>query len=96
MMASVACPTYSPRLSGGLGDATRVDPRGEFRHARGIQVQLEAEKRIPPAGASHLAGDRQIDGEDEHARGIVFEHFAAEHHDLGTLRHDARHGPSVA
>ena len=82
-------PDIQPAIVGRLGDATRVHPRGEFRHARGIQIQLEAEIRIPPAGARHLAGDRQIDGEDEHARGIVLEHLAAEHHDLGTLRHDA-------
>ncbi len=71
----------------------RVYPRGEFCHARRIQIQPEAEKRIPPTGASHLAGDRQINREDEHARGVVLEHFATKHHDLGTLRHDAQRGP---
>ena len=79
-----------PAIVGRLGDATRVDPRGEFCHARGIQVQREAEIRILPTGASHLAGDRQIHGEDEQVRGIVFEHFTAKHHDLGPLRGDAQ------
>ena len=76
-----------------LGDAIRVYPRGEFCHARRNQIQLEAEKRIPLTGASHLPGDRQIHCEHEHARGVVFEHFTAKHHDLGPLRHDAQRRP---
>ena len=78
-----------PAIVSSLGDAMRVHPRCEFCDARGIQVQLEAEKRSPRSRSNHLAGDRQIDGEDEHPRRIVFEHFAAKHDDLGTLGHDA-------
>ena len=78
-----------PAIVGCLRDAPRVDPRGEFCHARRIQVQLEAQKRIPLTGARQLAGDRQVYREDEHARGIVLEHLTAKHYDLGTLRHDA-------
>ena len=81
-----------PTIVRRLGDAARVDPRGELSHPRGIQIQREAEIRILPTGASHLAGDRQIHGEDEQVRGIVFEHFTAKHHDLGTLRRDAQGG----
>ena len=75
-----------------LGNATRVHPRGELSDPRGIQIEHEAEIWILPAGASHLARDRQIDGEHEQMRGIVFEHFTAEHHDLGALRRDAESG----
>jgi hypothetical protein len=57
-----------------------------------IQFERESEIRIPPTGASHLAGDRQIHGEDEQVRGIVFEHFTAKHHDLGALRRYAKGG----
>ena len=81
-----------PAIVRRLGDATRVDPRGELSHPRGIQIEHEAEIRILPTGASHLAGDRQIHGEDEQVRGIVFEHFTAKHHDLGALRRDAQGG----
>ena len=83
-------PDVEPAIVRRLGDATRVDPRGQFGHARGNQIQLEPEKRVPPTGARHLAGDGQVHREEEHARGVVFEHFTAEHHDLGTLRHDAQ------
>ena len=76
----------------GSGDATRVDPRRELAHPRGIQIHDEAEIWILSTGASHLARDRQIHGEDEQVRGIVFEHFTAEHHDLRTLRRDAEGG----
>ena len=72
------------------GDAIREHPCRELCHARGVQVQPEAEKRVSLARSSHLAGDREIDREDEHARGIVFEHFTAQHHDLGALRHDTK------
>ena len=91
-MPSVVRPTYRPRLSDALGT-----PRGYTRAAssadsRGIQIEHEAEIWILPTGANHLARDRQIDGEDEQMRGIVFEHFAAEHDDLGALRRDAQSG----
>ncbi len=73
-----------------LGNAARVHPGGELCDARGIEIEHEAEIRILPTGASHLGRDRQIHGEDEQVRGIVFEHFAAEHHHLGALRRDAQ------
>ena len=91
-MSSVVRPTYMPRLSDALGA-----PRGYTRAAssadsRGIQVQHEAEIWIFPTGADHLARDRQIHGEDEQVRGIVFEHFTAKHDHLGALRRDAQRG----
>ena len=76
-----------------LGNATRVHPRGELCDSRGIQIEHEAEIGILPTGAAHLARDRQIDGEHEQMRGIVFEHFTAKHDDLGALRRDAQSGP---
>ena len=78
-----------PASIGRLRDAARVDPCRELCHARGIQVQHEAEIRILATGSNDLARDRQIDGEDEQVRGIVFEDFAAEHDDLRALRGDA-------
>ena len=75
-----------------LGNATRVYPRGELCYSRGIEIQHEAEIWILPTCATHLAGDRQIHGEDEQMRWIVFEHFTAEHDDLGALRRDAQSG----
>jgi hypothetical protein len=82
-----------PAIVRHLGDAMRVYPLGEFSHARKIQVQLEAEKGLPSARSSHVPGDRQIDREDQHARGIVLEHFAAKHDGLGTLSHHAERRP---
>ena len=75
-----------------LGNATRIHPRGELCYSRGIEIEHEAEIWILPTGASHLARDRQIHGEDEQVRGIVFEHFTAKHHHLGALRRDAQRG----
>ena len=74
-MPSVVRPTYRPRRSAALGT-----PRGYSRAAssldpRRVQIEHEAEIWILPAGASHFAQDRQVDGEHEQMRGIVFEHF---------------------
>ena len=74
-------------------DTARKHPRRQFRHARRIQVQPEAEERIPAAGSRHLTRNRQIHGEDEHARGVVFEHLVAEHQGLGPLGHKAQGRP---
>ena len=75
-----------------LGSATRVYPRRELSDSRGVQVEHEAEIWIFPTGADHLARERQIHGEDQQVRGIVFEHFTSEHDHLGALRRDAQSG----
>lgn len=72
-----------------LGHAAWIHPRGEFGDACGIEVQDETEIRLFPAGSNHLARNREIDGEDEHMGRIVFEHVAADHDDLGSLRDHA-------
>ena len=88
-MASVERPTYSPRCPTPW-ERRAGRPARQVCHARGIQIQDEAEIRILSAGPSHLAGDRQIHREDQQMRGIVLEHLAAEHDHLRTLRRDAQ------
>ena len=92
-MISSRVPDIQPAIVGCPGDALGIDARGEMGHPRRIQIQPEAEKRIPLTRARQLAGDGQVDREDQHARGIVLEHFTAQHHDLGALRHDAQRRP---
>ena len=91
-MPSVVRPTYRPRLSDALGT-----PRGYTRAASSATRAGSRSSTKPRYGSfrlarAHLARDRQIDGEHEQMRGIVFEHFTAEHDDLGALRRDAQSG----
>ena len=82
----------SPRIVRRLGNASRIDACGEFRHARWRSRSMpEAQKWIsfrlarvtwPETGRSTANTSM--------TRGIVFENVTAKHHHLGALRHDAQ------
>lgn len=58
-----------------------------------VEVQPETEVRLGRAGPRDLAGDRQINREDEHARRVILVDLLPEHHALRPLRDDAQDRP---
>ena len=76
----------------GAGNAVRKHLERQLGDPIRIEPEHEGEERLAHAGTHDLAGDRQIHGVREHARGVVGKHLAPQHHDLRALRHDAERG----
>src|SRR5262249_2920895 len=78
------------------GQAVRIHLQDQLGDPVRVEVQPETEVRLGVAGSRNLAGDWQINGEDEHSRRVIFIDLLAEHHALRPLRDDAqgwaRHG----
>ena len=76
----------------GAGNAVRKHLERQLGDPYRIEPEHEGEERLAHAGTHDLAGDRQIHGVREHARGVIGKHLAPQHHDLRALRHDAERG----
>ncbi len=65
------------------------DLKEQFVDFQRVEIEPQTEERVSVTGFCNLCCDRECDGEDEHARGVVLEDVLADDYGLGALGNDA-------